>query len=1142
MIGQEDHLRILQYNVHTSDKVLIELLADERVRELDILAIQEPWRNERGNWRGYNPSGGAFRLISTNTERTRAAIYLNRRLQNCEVLKVEDSLVTVSVEVKWREAIRKIIIHSAYNRPPGSYTTTHVPEQLQAILQAVEEYRDEDQLLVGDFNLHHPAWGGPNCNQHRLATDLIAGTGSHHLQQLLEPGTITRDQTKNAGTATETRERTTIDLAFSTENIRRRLISCKVREDLEKGSDHLPIVTVIKTNERVQQDPPRRRAWKRLNSTRFEQIWNEKTADLDAWDIGTKAEADEYTRRLLDGAKAAIEASTPWTRHSLRDKQFWTPMCTEMVLEASSLRWKAKNTGEPEDQRLARAATNKKGKVLRAAKRRAFRKAMAQASQRTNGLWKMAKWAAKSARNQLEQEYFPTLRTATTTATTAKDKAELLYKECFPAPPEVDLSDLEGYRYTGQLNDTPEAETEVTEEEQQAAIARLKPDKAPGDSGIPNQIVKVVAACTPKRLQKLYSACLRLGYHPEAFRRAVTVVLKKPGKSDYSSPGAYRPIALLETFGKVLEAIVAKRISKLAEKYLLLPDGQYGARPGRSTDTALLCIVEQVRAAWERDSKCVVSLLSMDVAKAFDRVSHPRLLHELRKNRIPETLVNWVSSFLRDRSTAIRLGEYTSQMRKAQVGIPQGSPSSPMLYLFYNACLIRSCEIPRLGTSAVAFVDDNNVLAIGKSTEATTRALGTIEERCRNWERTHGSKFNRDKFHLVHLAKSRRKDLSRPILLSGQRIEAEKHTRILGVQIDQKLTGQAHLRAMTTRAPEYEKVLRTLAGSTWGASLGATREVYLRAIRPAITFGALLWYRPEGILTAAKGMAAKLRAIQGQCLRAVTGAYKATATEALEVEIHVEPLELYTGRQAAQAAARCRLSKAWSGIEARTRKILKGRGIRGRTPKLFGPVQRLWAWTEGQIGKKLSRAKGTETEADQAAKQLLKEVKKRAKEQTMTQWRQKWADSAKGAHSKAIQPLPGEEVFRRLSQMPRAWSSLVIQLRTGKIGFRAFLYQRRVPGFEDPSCQDCDAGEDMTVAHVLLKCSKWQEQRNECFQRAGCSPETASLANLLNTRKGCLAAARMIWKTGLLKQFQACDLERAGDEDSEEESKDEPGN
>jgi hypothetical protein len=917
MLGREGGLRILQYNVHTSDKVLTELLADERVRGMDILAIQEPWRNTKGNHRGYNPSRGPFRLISTSSERTRAAVYLNRSLKDCEVLRVEDDLITVSVEVLWGGAKRQVIVHSAYSKPPESHSTTQVPEQLETALQAVEHWRDSEQLLVGDFNLHHPSWGGHNSRRHRLATDLIARTGGAGLRQLLEPGTVTRDLTKNAGLPTETRERTTIDLVFCSEGLGRRITSCRVREDLEKGSDHLPIETVFALHD-TQQDTPPTRAWKRLDQDRFGQIWQDKTSDLDGWGLTTKVEVDEYADRLVKGAQAAVDASTPWARHSLHDKRFWTPVCTEWVLKASSLRWKARRTGDPEDRRLAQLATAEKGKVLRAAKRQAFRDAMAQAPQGKNRLWKIVKWATRSARNLLEQEYFPTLKVGDTLATSAEQKVELLYQECFPEPPEVDLTDLEDASYTGQLNDQPEADSEVTEAEQQAAVAKLKPDKAPGDSGLPNRVVKAIVNTTPDRLRRLFSACLRLGHHPEAFRKAVTVVLKKPGKSDYSNPGAYRPIALLDTLGKVLEAIVAKRISSLTERYCLLPDSQYGARPGRSTETALLSLVEQVRAAWERDSRCVVSLLSMDIAKAFDRVSHPRLLHNLRKNSIPESLVKWISSFLSDRSTAIRIGGYTSAMRRTQVGIPQGSPLSPILYLFYNAGLIRDCEIPRLRTSAMAFVDDNNVLAIGDSTERNLEALGVIEERCKAWERTHGSKFNREKFHLVHLARARRTDLDRPLFLSGQRIGAERHIRVLGVQIDQRLSGQAHMRQVAARAPEYEKTLRILAGSTWGASLGATREVYLRAIRPAITYGALLWYRPEGVLAAAKGMATKLRAVQGRCLRAATGAYRATSTEALEIEINVEPLELYTGRLAAQAAARCKLSRAFHGIEART--------------------------------------------------------------------------------------------------------------------------------------------------------------------------------------------------------------------------------
>ena len=318
----------------------------------------------------------------------------------------------------------------------------------------------------------------------------------------------------------------------------------------------------------------------------------------------------------------------------------------------------------------------------------------------------------------------------------------------------------------------------------------------------------------------------------------------------------------------------------------------------------------------------------------------------------------------------------------------------------------------------MAFVDDNNVIAIGSSTEANVRTLGVIEEKCKAWERTHGSEFNRKKFHLIHLAKARRTDLDRPITLGTQVIEAEEHIRILGVEIDQKLTGQAHLRKVASKTPIMVKTLRTLAGSNWGASLGAMRQVYLQAVRPALIYGSVLWFRPEGVLNAAKGMAMRLKAIQGKCLRAVAGAYRASSTEALEIETNVEPLDLYTGRLAAQAAARCRLSKAYNEIDRHVNRILegrdrgRGRGYRGRVPILNGPVQKLLSWTASQVNKPLCRAQGTEEEKVAAAKLLVKEVKEKVKAQSGVRWRQKWSDGVKGAPAGRSNPTRGRRRSR----------------------------------------------------------------------------------------------------------------------------------
>lgn len=82
---------------------------------------------------------------------------------------------------------------------------------------------------------------------------------------------------------------------------------------------------------------------------------------------------------------------------------------------------------------------------------------------------------------------------------------------------------------------------------------------------------------------RILIACVDLGHHPKQWRSAKMVVLRMPGKPDYSVPGAYSPIWLLKTLGKVLEAMTAQQLSEVAEKHGLLPKSQFGGRPGTTT-------------------------------------------------------------------------------------------------------------------------------------------------------------------------------------------------------------------------------------------------------------------------------------------------------------------------------------------------------------------------------------------------------------------------------------------------------------------------------------------------------------------------------------------------------------------------------
>jgi hypothetical protein len=144
-----------------------------------------------------------------------------------------------------------------------------------------------------------------------------------------------------------------------------------------------------------------------------------------------------------------------------------------------------------------------------------------------------------------------------TLASDMTDKMGVLQQTFFLKPPKADLTDILGYIYPLARGGAWEP---ITEHEVRTAISLVPPDKAPGPDRIPNRVLKIVREILTLILTKAFNSLVDLHYCPKAFKKSITVTLRKPGKSDYTEPKSYRPVALMNTLGKILDTVFARRI------------------------------------------------------------------------------------------------------------------------------------------------------------------------------------------------------------------------------------------------------------------------------------------------------------------------------------------------------------------------------------------------------------------------------------------------------------------------------------------------------------------------------------------------------------------------------------------------------
>ena len=328
----------------------------------------------------------------------------------------------------------------------------------------------------------------------------------------------------------------------------------------------------------------------------------------------------------------------------------------------------------------------------------------------------------------------------------------------------------------------------LTPREMIKIIRKLNGNCGPGPDGIPAVFVKNCAATLSYPLSVILNLSLSSGTIPDAWRTSVVTPIHKGG--DKGLVQHYRGIAKSSIFCKVSEIYVRDLLQDFLISNDLISQTQHGFLSGRSVTTNLLCCKND----WTRnlDSGKNTTVAYLDYSKAFDSVSHPKLIHKLRHEFcIPKPLISWIESFLHNRSYRVKIGDALSGAFPVRSGVPQGSVIGPLLFLLYVNGLGDKVSSATLST----YADDTKVyLSVSCPSDATVfqNQLDTVS----SWSKTWLLAINFLKSFILQIGPVYQHVYN----INQNNLEVMTSARDLGVQITSKLSDHEHCTIVTRKA------------------------------------------------------------------------------------------------------------------------------------------------------------------------------------------------------------------------------------------------------------------------------------------------------------------------------------------------------
>ena len=856
---------ILQWNCRGLISKWSEMKALFSVLTPILIALQETWfqPTDSYNFSLRNYSLYRYDEIAAGRRHGGTALYVSNNFTNCQI-PLNTTLQAVASSIRLNG--RMIDVCSLYI-PPDFDNTGLLRDLDNLVTQFQNPY-----LILGDFNAHSPVWSN--------GTQAVDNRGRIVENFLDKNNLVILNKGMNTYHHLPSGTETAIDLSICSPGIGT-LFDWTVDSDIY-NSDHFPIklfTTFSPHDDDITSFLPR---WNlnKANWIKFEELCLNFDENFDLPEDGV----EKIKTVIMNAATRTIPLTRPPPR------RIPVPWWTDEVKKAVARRKRAfrsyrrnRDVQHLLERNQERARTRR---VIRAAKRHSWQHYLSQFTSATplGKLWGLV----RSLSGKRSSYSLPILRVNNELISDTRDITNALAQSVshccssgnyqpdfivhaenrFALPRHCFLSDnTEDYN-------APFSLTELLTAIKSAGNTSVGPDNLHYSffRHLPENMLNFIL--------NVFNKLWITNTFPELWKDSFVIPLLKPGK-DAKDPANYRPIALTSCLGKLLERMVAKRLSWLVERHQLISQNQCGFRQNRTTMDHIIRLETDIRKSFRQ--RQTTTAVFLDIKRAYDMVYKPALVYKLFKLGFRGHLAYYLTGFLSGvRSFKVRCRSTFSDLHFLENGLPQGSCLSPILFNFFIDDLF---DLLPTGISSSLYADDSAIWCSDVDPDHSMQRLQDALNIVQEWSRKHGLQFSAKKSAVMIFKKFSRTTSSFRLRLGEHVIPVVSSFKFLGIVLDPRLSMIKHTEHIRKKCMKRVNLFRCISGSKFGADRATLLRLYKSLVLPIIEYGSVVY--AGGCKTALN----EVVKIQNLFLRIALGVLRTSPIPALEVESNIMPLK-----------------------------------------------------------------------------------------------------------------------------------------------------------------------------------------------------------------------------------------------------------